>query len=327
MNVSVIYPVHITFSTRYILKRLGTCLNNTCQGLLGAEHIIALSGLPRYVKKAKLIIRNQHLPITIIDYPNPTTPYSPGIARNFAVKHTNKDNLLFWDIDLLGSQKLFKNIPILLEELAPHPNRFEIFPCLYLCQEYTKYFKGDLEQAWFHATNLKVNSIEHFAMATSTILCNKQHFLNLGAFDEEFIGHMGEDLELLNRLAVADAQYPFEKDHCENHPSKVASELKGFRKHFLNYSVTHLKLERFTVHLHHSTHIGSAYKVKNKKNLSLLLDKLSFSINTSKKVKKFESLPFYLTTKPCIKIKSYQRIKNKTRKLILKPAQFIKDIQ
>lgn len=330
MDLSIVYPVHITFATRYILKRLLRCLNNTTSGLPNAEHIIALSGKPRYIKQAKKLLNGSKLPIYIIDYKTPTTPYSPGTARNFAVKHANKNNLLFWDIDLLGSPQLYDAIPTHIETIQHNTNVFEMYPCLYLCNEYTKGFKGktkqDFNQAWTDATNLKTNSIEHFAMATSTILCNKQHFLDIGAFDEEFVGHMGEDLELLNRLSIAYGQHPFEENHSEDWPSKVVTELRGFRKQFALYGLENLIGQLFTCHLSHSTRLGSLYKKSNIDNRNLLAEKLkekmpsqSFKANTI-------AWPGYLTKTPNIKKKYLEVAFRKGRKIITNPKQFFSDI-
>lgn len=333
MDLSVIYPVHLTYATRYILKRLETCLNNTCNGLESAEHLIALSGKPSYVKKAKRIINDLGLStncnISIIDYDTPTTPYSPGIARNFAVQHSSKRHLLFWDIDLLGSEDLFHAIPNHLAGITQQTNRFEMYPCLYLCQQYTKTLKDysyqEIQQAWVDSTHLKINSIEHFAMATSTILCNKAHFLELGAFDEDFIGHMGEDLELLNRLSLAYGKYPFEMDHAEDWPSKAPAELKGFRKQFALYSTEHLEKCIFTAHLNHSTRIGSLYKKSNSQNRGLLVNKIKKQTLKLESTKTFYDWPQYLKTSPSIKKGHLEVAFRKGRKAIENPRLFFKD--
>ena len=327
MDVSVIYPLHITRSNQYLLNRIPLCLSNTTQALPDAEHIIVLSGRKSYRQQAKIIIAKQSRSITIIDYSRPTTPYSPGTARNIAVAHSTKNHLLFWDIDLLGSQALFNNIPKHIQEITHNQTQFEMYPCLYLCKEYTKNLNRDLEYAWHDATQLKTNSIEHFAMATSTILCNKKHFIELGRFDESFIGHMGEDLELLNRLAVAYGKFNIETDHCDNTPSKIASELTGFRKHFLNYSAPHLDNKIFTVHLYHSTHIGSRYKRSNQNNLELLLRKIK-TVNYDKvDPKKKITLQAYLKAEPKISKTKIETVKRKTRKLLVNPIRFFKDIK
>ncbi len=334
MDLSVIYPVHITFATHYILKRIATCLTNTTQGLPHAEHIISLSGKPHYIKQAKQIINSlqtsDNARIKLIDYHTPSTPYSPGIARNFAVKHGSKNHLLFWDIDLLGSEQLYKAIPNHIVEMSKQTNRFEMYPCLYLCQEYTKnlkdYSSQTIEQAWVDATNLKVNSIEHFAMATSTILCNKQHFLDIGAFDEEFIGHMGEDLELLNRLSITYGKYPFEKDHAEDWPSKVSAELKGFRKQFALYGLDNLNNQLFTCHLNHRTQLGSPYKKANSQNRSLLMRKIKNKAPKTEFSEFTNDWPDFLQQTPPIK-KGYLEVAfRKGRKLLKNPIQFFKDI-
>ncbi|EAT11617.1 hypothetical protein HF888_03445 [Bermanella marisrubri] len=326
MDLSVIYPVHISFQTRYILKRLQACLTNTNEGLPDAEHVIILSGRNRYVRKAQKLAEQLPFAINIIIDNDPTRPYSPGIARNRAVQHTTKNNLIFWDIDLLGSPQLFRAIPNHLQEIEKNPKAFHMYPCMYLCKEYSKHFKEDFERLWEDATNLRVNTLEHFAMATSTILCNKQHFLDIGAFDEEFIGHMGEDLELLNRLSIAYGKYPFEKDHTEDWPSKVPAELKGFRKHFALCGLDHLKEQLFTCHLSHSTRLGSLYKNSNTENRNLLIDKIKQKTEASFLGSTPSYWPKFLTETPNIK-KGYLEVAfRKCRKLLKKPNQFFKDI-
>ncbi len=334
VNLSIIYPVHITFSSRYILKRIQTCLSNTIQGLPQAEHLIALSGNARYIKQAKALIKALNQPsIKVIDYTTGTQPYSPGIARNFAVQYSSKTNLLFWDIDLLGSPELFEVLPKHISDIQKQTNRFAMYPCLYLCQQYTKGFKGesfqDFSQAWTDATNLKVNSIEHLALATSTILCDRQHFLSMGAFDEDFIGHMGEDLELLHRLVIADGKYKIDVNYVLDAPSKNPSKLKGFRKHFAQYSIPHLKNEIFSLHLHHSTRLFSKYK--NNQNIHLLHEKMAahLSANTNKNNKPTDhnlGTEPYLNKAPSLSHSLLERTKKKGLKLLRNPKQFFKDM-
>lgn len=327
MDLSVIYPVHISFQTRYILKRLQACLTNTNEGLPDAEHIIILSGRDSYVRKAQKLVQQLPFTIKIVRDSNPTRPYSPGIARNRAVQHATKNNLLFWDIDLLGSPQLFHAIPKHIQEIEQNSKVFHMYPCMYLCEKYSKQFKQDFEQLWDDATNLRVNTLEHFAMATSTILCNKQHFLDIGAFDEDFIGHMGEDLELLNRLSINYSKYPFEKDHAEDWPSKVPAELKGFRKHFALYGLENLKSRIFSTHLSHSTRIGSAYKKANTDNKNLLIEKInkqSFSqtININN-----IAWPEFLLKAPRLR-KGYLEVAlKKLRKFLNQPKRFFSDIK
>ncbi len=304
------------------------------QGLPQAEHLVALSGNARYTKQAKALIKALNQPnIKVIDYTTTRKPYSPGIARNFAVQHSNKDNLLFWDVDLLGSPELFRVIPKHINHIQKQTNRFEMYPCLYLCQAYTKHFLGPLTQnftqAWTDAINLKVNSIEHFALATSTILCDKQHFLNIGAFDDDFIGHMGEDLELLNRLTIAYGKYEINDEYLLDAPSKNPAKLKGFRKHFAQYSIPHLKNEIFSLHLHHSTRLFSKYK--NNKNIHLLHEKMASNpkVNINKRTGHTEHSPgteSYLNTAPTLSHNLLERTKKKGLKLLRNPKQFFKDI-
>ena len=334
LNLCIIYPIHITFCSRYILKRIQTCLSNTTQGLPQAEHLIALSGNAHYIKQAKTLIKalNQ-ANINVVDYTPTSKPYSPGIARNFAVQHSKKANLLFWDIDLLGSPRLFEAIPKHIQSIKKQTNRFEMYPCLYLCQKYTRGLQcqsqQDFSKIWLDVENLKTNSIEHLALATSTILCDKQHFLNIGAFDDTFIGHMGEDLELLNRLVIAYEKHEIDEEYLLDSPSKNPSLLKGFRKHFAQHSTPHLRGEKFSLHLHHSTRLFSRYK--NNNNIHLLHEKMAedlAAITNKKHTKSEYSLgkELYLNKAPTLNKNILERIKKKSLKLLRDPTQFFRDM-
>lgn len=336
MELSIIYPVHITKESRYILTRLERCLNHTTKNSNSSEHIVVLSGDRPYTEEAKKILHNIGKLQTVID-DRPSNPYSPGIARNLGIQHSSKQQLLFWDIDLLGSPKFFQQLEAHTKNVQRKPKTFYMYPCLYLTEQYTKNFyqqdlneqteRSLLEKSYQDATQLKTNSIEHFALATSTILCNKAELEKLGNFSPEFIGHMGEDLELLNRLTINAQQYPIEEDHAVDCSSKNPSKLKGFRKHFAKYSIPHLKNEIFTVHLHHSTRIYSSYKDAKQKNLNLLKGKIIQSIQeiAPKESSPSEFKENYLNQAPKIEKNLKERLYRKTVKMIRSPKSFIKD--
>lgn len=164
-------------------------------------------------------------------------------------------------------------------------------------------------------------------MATSTILCNKQHFLSIGGFNEDFIGHMGEDLELLNRLALNYRKYDFEEDHIRENASKNPKELIGYRRHFARYSLPHLKKKAYTVHLYHSTRLGSRYKKANLINQAKLLEVISTAQYPVLKSVKPLSLPSYLNSTPPSSLTKTERFFKKTRKLFRSPKQFFRDIK
>jgi len=336
VDLSIIYPVHITKESRYILARLDQCLRHTIRNAGSAEHIIVLSGDKPYIQDAIKITNHIDQIQTIFD-DNPSTPYSPGIARNIGIQRSSKQQLLFWDIDLLGSPLFFQELVSHTKNVQQQPNTFYMYPCLYLTEQYTKELfiqnldeevkDTTLEQCYSDATQLKTNSIEHFALATSTILCNKTKLEKLGSFSPEFVGHMGEDLELLNRLAINAQQYPIEQDHTLDHSSKNPSQLKGFRKHFARYSIPHLQEGIFTVHLHHSTRIYSNYKNSKQKNLKLLHSKIFQSLKNIPKAETqvFEFKEDYLNQAPKIEKSLKERLYRKTIKMIRNPKNFIKD--
>ncbi len=153
MLLSVIYPMHITKESKYIIKRINRCLLNTINGLPHAEHIIILSGDVKYTQvaeeKLKIIqdqLRDKHSSnqakqapsnsplkassLKIYPWTTPTSPYSPGIARNIGIAASQGEHLLFWDIDLLGSPELFSAIPNHQETLQ---HLSQAFICILAC--------------------------------------------------------------------------------------------------------------------------------------------------------------------------------------------------
>ena len=334
MLLSVIYPVHVTRESKYIIDRINKCLSNTINCLPHAEHIIVLSGDSKYTQAAeeKLeIIQNQlrKSSLKICHWSTPTTPYSPGTARNVGIEASQGEHLLFWDIDLLGSPELFSAIPKHQETLLQQSQAFYMYPCLYLTPSYSKSFTTNFEQAYQDVIQLKTNTIEHIALATSTLLCDKQHLVDLGGFDESFIGHMGEDLELINRLAIAYNKYPLREDHLIDAPSKIPNQLKGFRRLFAQYALPHFEQEQFSVHIAHATKLGSKYKKSQVSNMKYFQKRMEDAIGLLTLAtceQKLLGNAAWLNSMPPIKLTALERWKKKWQKLRRDPPLFFKDM-
>ena len=327
VKLSIVVPIHLTFASRYILNRIERCISHLIAGAPGSDIVIVLSGTAPLTSRALSLLRQFSI-ITVITWEKPTSPYSPGIARNLALSQCKNDNLLFWDIDLLGSPGLFKAIPNYLGHIAQKNNAFYMFPCIYLTKSYSEKFRGDFGKLFADTTSLKENVNEHLALATSTLLCSKEHFLKLGRFDEAFKGHMGEDLELINRLAMNFPQYSPEEDHSVNLPSKNPSEQKGFRKLFSYYSIPLLLKEEFTCHLFHNTRLDSEYKNNQNANTSLLERKIKDSIYsiTLSPISPFKYKQKFLTSAPIIRYSILEKLKRKMMKLLRNSKRFFADM-
>jgi predicted glycosyltransferase involved in capsule biosynthesis len=336
MQLSVIYPVHITKNSKYIIKRINKCLSNTLYGLPQAEHIIVLSGDKKYIQAAKVELENLKasanitLSIKVYLWRKTTYPYSPGTARNIGIRAATKQQVLFWDIDLLGSPALFTAIPRHLKIFLEQPEAFYMYPCLYLTDSYSKHFTNDFKQAYQDVLQLKPNTIEHIALATSTLLCDKQHLINLGAFDESFVGHMGEDLELINRLAITYNKYPLQEDHLIDSPSKIPNQLKGFRRLFAKYALPNFNKQKFTVHISHKTQLSSNYKKNQAKNMEYLQKKIHDSV-INFTLKSGDNRPLSnivcLSTLPLIKLTTITKFIKKWNKLFREPRLFFRDMK
>ncbi|MCJ8311396.1 MAG: hypothetical protein HRU38_14575 [Saccharospirillaceae bacterium] len=344
-TLSLIYPVHINSNSRYILNRLQLCLTNNNGYLNQAEHVVVLSGETKYVKKATALLGELNQSnIKIINTDFSTGPYSPGTARNIGIKTSKGEYLLFWDIDLIGSPQLFNDIKTQLTKIKANPQHFCMYPCLYLTKQSSQLIlkqkktinqDSDLNQSIFSTIFNQVNSaakncIEHIALPTSTLLCQKAHLLKLGNFDEKFIGHKGEDLELIHRLVINNPIYGIPKDYLTDHASKNPSKQQGFRMLFSKYSAQNLTNHCYTVHLSHSTRLGSKYKNNQNNNMDYLLTKMQQSLAESKLSLNDQVINLggesYFNQPPNIQRTKIEKFSRKIMKLIFQPKLFIRDM-
>jgi predicted glycosyltransferase involved in capsule biosynthesis len=89
---------------------------------------------------------------------------------------------------------------------------------------------------------------------------------------------MGEDLELINRLAIAYNKFPLREDHLIDAPSKIPNRLKGFRRLFAHYALPHFEQQQFSIHIAHSTKLGSKYKKNQATNMDYFQKKMKAAI-------------------------------------------------
>lgn len=236
----------------------------------------------------------QHIPqksnIIYIHSPLNRNIYSPAYARNKAVAFSKSDYLFFIDVDLVIPIELLKKLVSISNDLIKIDiTAFKMFPCLYLTKSESKNYKAILNRtkkidylsSYMKGCN---DIIESIALATSCLLVNREWFIQLNGFDETFIGHGGEDLELICRLALYAKKkkipYDFTLDEKSTHPANY----KGFRRYLAQYSLPHLFQYEFCIHLWHPRPLTHKYHRKRKDNERLLQVKLNILLieNTKK---------------------------------------------
>ncbi|MFM5206517.1 galactosyltransferase-related protein [Aeromonas veronii] len=192
-EINVIIPLHEPNRNKINrIKRLRRCIN--CFSKISGMHISIPSNIDLSLDGVRVCCQ-------VVYHAQAYSVYSPGAARNKAIKQVESDNILCIDADLLCS-------PILVDSLDVRASicrqqgemAFEMYPCLYLTKEETERFDGDFQGCLESFLRGENHRVEGIALASSCLLMNREWFLQLGGFDEQFVGHGGEDLELIDRL-------------------------------------------------------------------------------------------------------------------------------
>ncbi|WP_429070710.1 galactosyltransferase-related protein [Aeromonas veronii] len=202
--------------------------------------------------------------------------YSAGYARNEAVRAACGEYLFFVDADLLLNPQLLLGLPNRHKQLVQQCEQtFEMYPCLYLTKEETERFDGDFQGCLESFLRGENHRVEGIALASSCLLINREWFLQLGGFDEQFVGHGGEDLELIDRLTRHYPIGPRPDDYALNIKAQHPGDYQGFRRYFSYYALPHLFAGRFLVHQWHPRPLTHPYHRRRAGNDQLLEQMLS----------------------------------------------------
>ncbi|WP_429135219.1 galactosyltransferase-related protein [Aeromonas hydrophila] len=193
---------------------------------------------------------------------------TPSTTRNYAARSACSDNIFLLDADLICSPNIVKEI----DKIRPFtPTQyFSMFPCLYLTKEETERFDGDFQGCLESFLRGENHRVEGIALASSCLLMNREWFLQLGGFDEQFVGHGGEDLELIDRLTRHYPIGPRPDDYALNIKAQHPGDYQGFRRYFSYYALPHLFAGRFLVHQWHPRPLTHPYHKRRAGNDQLL---------------------------------------------------------
>lgn len=264
-DLSVITPFHFQQSGRGDLdaarKRLDACL----QSLSIKPDLDIL--IPTNRKQAL----SDRVNARFIEDVQPFPVYSPGIARDHAIKCSTTKALFLMDADLLCPPELVEQLSE-RSQICCHYGltAFEMYPCLYLTKEETERFDGDFQGCLESFLRGENHRVEGIALASSCLLINREWFLQLGGFDEQFVGHGGEDLELIDRLTRHYPIGPRPDDYALNIKAQHPGDYQGFRRYFSYYALPHLFAGRILVHQWHPRPLTHPYHKRRAGNDALL---------------------------------------------------------
>ena len=281
--------------------------------------------------------------------------FSPGRARNLAVKKTTANYLFFFDADLLCSEVFADSLLVHTKKLCSEGDQaFAMFPCLYLSRNATnRIFSGEAPD--FHKyrdsyLSGALSDVDGIAVASSCLLLSRAWFKEVGEFKTDFAGHGCEDFDLIHRLA---AYYPagaLPADYVEDTKEQFPANYRGFRRYFSYYALSHLFTGHFLVHQWHERPLAKLYHRRRKDNERLFANILSnhelpvcksiTPFNSSKPLPEYQQWVAELMQKHELDVQRYPglfrwrqgvsrpsgSLNRKLRKLVLKPRQFFKDI-
>ena len=203
--------------------------------------------------------------------------FAPGQVRNAAVAHATGQYIFLFDADLLISREMVDQLSDFVRELVLEGvQAFRMFPCLYLSQQHSACFATDFinpalqsvlcREVFASYLRGEVCKVDGIALASSCLLMNREWFLAIGGFRQEFAGHGYEDFDLIHRLA---GFYPLGQqpdDYPVDVKSQFPGDYQGFRRYFSYYAVPHLFNGEFLLHQWHPRPLTRKYHRKRKDN-------------------------------------------------------------
>jgi len=341
--LSVIIPLDIDDDNDFRINRLENILKIFSNNKK-IELVVVNSGKKDKYKKLVSLICKQTPNVKYISC-QMLKIYSAAYARNIGAKLAIGKYLLFFDVDLLVDTNFVNTI---LSDILSfkYKKEYHIYPCCYLEETFSKKIEAlgtkvnftKIKESYLRGYNDKVL---YLAVNTSTILVNKEHFIEIGMYNETFKGHGYEDFELIHRLYINDTPYAIKEDYLIDFKTNFPSQYKGFRKYFSYKALPNFFRDMYTIHLWHPRPLTSKYYKVRKTNQKYFLEYLKQDIskydNKNKDLKSYEELISQLLEKydrdEYCGLDRYNKyvkkpkgsIKRKFRKIILHPIDFIQD--
>jgi len=348
IHIDLIIPIRVYSDNIYILNRLLKILEFFV--LYKNLGIIVVDSSEKIKYRQEILQKISNFSNVKYLYYKINNIYSAAKARNFGVKNSSSKYILFYDVDLLVSDLFIKKIFEDIQKIENNKkkNLFFIYPCLYLSENFTRSIEkynqinfSEIKKSYLEGFNDKVL---YLAVSTSTILVNKEHFIKIGMYDENFKGHGYEDFELIHRLYLNYVSCKIDEDYLIDFKTNFPAKYKGFRKYFAYMALPNFFRDMYTIHLWHPRPLSKKYYKVRKKNQKYFLRKISLDLKKYQ-YNKNENLMLYdkfiedllneFDTSLYCGLYKYndsvnppkKTMKRKLRKLLLNPIQFFKDIK
>jgi predicted glycosyltransferase involved in capsule biosynthesis len=277
--LSIVIPIKVTFKNKFLLDRIKRLIQHFSN--YQNTEIVIIDSSKNSAYSAAIKKSCQHFNVNYYHLKMDDV-YSAAKARNCGSKNAKGEYLLFYDVDLVVKDDFIDNVLEDMEQLkAP---KFTIYPCLYLSESKTKVLEGmnltnkifeDIKERYLRGFS---DEVLYLAVNTSTILVERKHFFNIGAYSEAYKGHGYEDFELIHRLYMA---YPVVErglDYPEDFKTNFPSDYKGFRKYYAYYALPNFFRGMYTLHLWHPRPLTHGYYRQRKQNAKFFIAQLEESL-------------------------------------------------
>ncbi|EAC1803623.1 capsular biosynthesis protein [Campylobacter coli] len=267
---SVIVPIDLTLRPFDILKKVKSILQRSSEEVeIVFGHNDRRGIFDKYLKK---ITKKNN--VKLISGKFYTRLICQSLLRNRAVEQCSSEFIYLMDVDCLFDEELSDSC---INDIKNNKTPFIILSCLYLSRKGSReIFKHTREEMFDKYIAFRKDLYLHLASPSANIFMKKTDYFNIGGFDEEFMGHGGEDFEFMIKLALYKNTIKPTKDLMLNKFYKAPLLSEGFRKYLSFSGLPYFFDKKIVFHLHHNRNKLRGYFKQYRKNSNLLQEKIKF---------------------------------------------------
>ncbi|EAH8788850.1 glycosyltransferase [Campylobacter jejuni] len=270
---SVIVPIDLALRPFDILKKVKSILQRSSEEVeIVFGHNDRGGIFDKYLKK---ITKKSN--VKLISGKFYTRLICQSLLRNRAVEQCSSEFIYLMDADCLFDEELSDDC---INDIKNNKTPFIILSCLYLSRKGSReIFKHTREEMFDKYIAFRKDLYLHLASPSANIFMKKTDYFNIGGFDEEFIGHGGEDFEFMIKLALYKNVIKPTKDLMLNKFYKAPLLSEGFRKYLSFSGLPYFFDKKIVFHLHHNRSKLRGYFKQYHKNSNLLQEKIKFNFS------------------------------------------------
>ncbi|ECP6257316.1 capsular biosynthesis protein [Campylobacter coli] len=267
---SVIIPIDLALRPFDILKKVKSILQRSSEEVeIVFGHNDRGGIFDKYLKK---ITKKSN--IRLISGKFYTRLICQSLLRNRAVEQCSSEFIYLMDVDCLFDEELSDGC---INDIKNNKTPFIILSCLYLSRKGSReIFKHTREEMFDKYIAFRKDLYLHLASPSANIFMKKTDYFDIGGFDEEFMGHGGEDFEFMIKLALYKNVIKPTKDLMLNKFYKAPLLSEGFRRYLSFSGLPYFFDKKIVFHLHHNRSKLRGYFKQYYKNSNLLQEKIKF---------------------------------------------------